>query len=291
MTFQELRDRADRVRGVPLQTVLLLAGAKQDGYDKAKWHTTQGIVSCTGMKFMNWNQRIGGGGAIDLAMHLNNLDFKAAVEWLWNHFPHPDRRQRQHPCRPNLTLPPQDPSKLPGVKRYLIHERAIAVSLIQPLIESGRLYADDRGNAVFLLLGKENLPVGAELRGTTQTRWRGMAPGSQKDLGYFSVPAPCATTVVLCESAIDAISCFALHPDRLCISTSGARPNPRWLALLIRQGYQVYCGFDSDSTGENMAKAMIALYPGVKRLLPTHHDWNDVLRSHLTVSPISQIAT
>jgi hypothetical protein len=284
MTFQKIRDRADRVRGIPLKAVLLLTGAERDRFDKAKWHTGKGTISFTGMKFMNWNQSGGGGGAIDLAMHLNDLDFKAAVEWLWNNFPYSDHREQVQPaCRSNLTLPPQNPSKLPGVKHYLVHERAIAASLIQPLIESGRLYADNRGNAVFLLLGKENNPVGAELRGTTPARWRGMAPGSQKDLGHFSVHAPRATTVILCESAIDAISCFALHPSRLCISTSGARQNPPWLPSLIRQGYEVYCGFDSDSTGENMAKAMIGLYPGIKRLRPTHHDWNDVLRSNPTV--------
>jgi hypothetical protein len=278
MTFQEVRDRANRIRGIPLQAVLLLTGAERDRHDKAKWHTAKGTISFTGMKFMNWSQMVGGGGAIDLAMHLNNLDFKAAVEWLCSHFPNLDRREQVHPpCRPNLTLPPQDPSKLPGVKRYLVHERAIPASLIQLLIESGRLYADNRGNAVFLLLGKENRPVGAELRGTAHTRWRGMASGSQKDLGYFSVHAPRATTIVLCESAIDAISFFALHPCRLCVSTSGARPNPRWLPSLIRQGYEVYCGFDSDSIGDNMAKDIIALYPSIKRLRPTQHDWNDVL--------------
>ena len=291
MTFQEIRDRADRVRGIPMQAVLLLTGAERDRYDKAKWHTGKGTISFNGMKFMNWNQRVGGGGAIDLAMHLNDLDFKAAVEWLWNNFPYSDHREQVQPsCRPNLLLPPQDPSKLPTVRYYLVHERAIAASLIEPLIESGRLYADNRGNAVLLLLGKENRPVGAELRGTTSARWRGMAPGSQKDLGYFSVHAPHATTVVLCESAIDAISCFALHPGRLCISTSGAKPNPCWLPLLIHQGYEVYCGFDSDSTGENMAKAMIALYPSVKRLRPTHHDWNDVLRSNPIALPLPPTA-
>ena len=285
MTFQEIRDRANRVRGIPLQAVLLLTGAERDRYDKTKWHTQKGTISFTGMKFMNWSQGVGGGGAIDLAMHLNGLDFKAALEWLWNHFPNPDHREQVQPPRgPNLTLPPQDPSKLSGVKRYLVHERAITLSLIEPFIESGRLYADNRGNAVFLLLGKENRPVGAELRGTTPARWRGMSPGSQKDLGYFSVHAPHATTVVLCESAIDAISCFALHPGRLCISTSGARPNPRWLPFLTRQGYEVYCGFDSDSAGENMAREMIALYPSVKRLRPIQHDWNDVLKSHSRTS-------
>jgi Protein of unknown function (DUF3991)/Toprim-like len=287
MTFQKIRDRANRVRGVPLQEVLRQMGAKRDRYDNAKWHTEKGTISCTGMKFMNWNQMVGGGGAIDLAMHLNDLDFKAAVEWLWNRFPHPDLREPVQPSRgTNLLLPRQDPSELPAVKRYLIHERAIPASLIHTLIESGSLYADNRANAVFLLLGKENSPVAAELRGTTPTRWRGMAPGSQKDLGYFFVPAPHATTVVLCESAIDAISCFVLHPRCLCISTSGARPNPLWLPGLISQGYEIYCGFDTDRTAEEIAGAMIALHPSVKRLRPSQHDWNDLLKSHRTASPL-----
>ncbi len=40
-------------------------------------------------------------------------------------------------------------------------------ALLDPLIQAGILYPDTRANAVFLLLGKQNLPVGAELRGTT----------------------------------------------------------------------------------------------------------------------------
>ena len=280
MSFHEIRDRANRVRGIPLQDVLHLAGAKQDRYDKAKWHTAKGAISCTAAKFMNWNQGVGGGGAIDLAMHLNSLEFRAAVEWLSNHFPHFDQpRAAGTSITTRLLLPPKDPDNLLAVRRYLVEERAIPASSIQILIDSGRLYADDRSNAVFLLLGKENNPVGAELRGITAARWRGMAPGSRKDLGYFSVPAPHRTAVVLCESAIDAISCVALSPGRLCISTSGARPNPSWLPELIRQGYEIYCGFDTDSTGEQMTDALLALYPSVIRLRPSQHDWNEVLQS------------
>jgi hypothetical protein len=287
MTFQELRDRANRVRGIPLQEVLRLTGATRDRYDSAKWHTGKGTISCTGTKFMNWNHMKGGGGAIDLAMHLKDLNFKAAVQWLCYHFPNVDYPERNHPpCGTLLTLPRQESSNLPAVRHYLVQERAIPASLIQILIESGALYADKRSNAVFLLLGENNTPVGAELRGTTPERWRGMAPGSKKDLGYFSVSAPSASTVVLCESAIDAISCCALHSGNLCISTSGARPDPRWLPLLIRQGYQIYCGFDSDSTGETMATLMMARYPTIKRLRPLHHDWNDVLKAH-TTAPLS----
>jgi hypothetical protein len=272
-----LGDRLDQLRRVPLPVVLREAGAQRDRCDKAKWHTPKGDISITGMKFMNWHQSRGGGGAIDLAMHLNDLDFKRAVEWLQRHFSiAPDSEPPQAPRR--LSLPLLDRSRLSAVKHYLVHERAITPLLTDSLIASGKLYADRHGNAVFPLLGKENKPVGAELRGTGPQRWRGMAPGSQKDLGYFSVQAPDATMVILCESAIDAISCLLLHPASLCLSTSGARPNPRWLPSLLSQGLPVYCGFDSDATGDAIAEQMIALHPSLRRLRPSQHDWNDILK-------------
>lgn len=280
MTFDEVRDRAEQVRSTPLEAVLHLMGAEQDEHDKAKWHTEQGTISVTGTKFMNWNQAHGGGGAIDLVIHLQHLGFKSAVQWLWDHFPSPGSAKRPVPCQMlELQLPARDDRKLSAVRHYLVRDRGLAPFLLEPFIQSGTLYADTRGNAVFLLLGKGNNPVGAELRGTTHRPWRGMAPGSQKDLGYFSAPASDTAAIILCESAIDAISCSALHPHYLCISTSGARSNPRWLRPLVHQGHQIYCGFDSDPIGENMAHTMIAVHPGVQRLRPTHHDWNDVLKS------------
>ncbi len=277
MTFDEVRDQLHQLRGIPLESVLLESGAQRDRYDKAQWHTTKGAISVTGMKFMNWNQAVGGGGAIDLAMHLHDLGFRAAVEWLRRYFSILGHRQSV-PTPRRLMLPPPDPSKLCVMKHYLIHDRAIAPHLIDALVEVGSLYADARGNAVFLLLGKENSMVGAELRGSSCARWRGMAPGSQKDLGYFAVHPARIGSIVLCESAIDAISCFLLHSDCLCVSTSGARPNPRWLPSLLSQGHPAYCGFDADSTGDNMARKMIGLYPNIQRLRPNQHDWNDVLK-------------
>ena len=281
MSFQQIRERAGSVRGISLQAVLLAAGAVQDRYDKAKWHTAQGVISVTGPKFMNWSRGVGGGGAIDLAIHLYRMGFKDAVEWLWRSFP--DRRvpeQAQMSTKPSLSLPPPDAGELSRVKHYLAAARAIPPAVVEPLIESGRLYADSRANAVFVLLGKGSTPVGAELRATGQRPWRGMAPGSLKDLGFFDVRPAEAEGIILCESAIDALSCFAIHPRHRCISTAGARPNPCWLASLIQQGHQVHCGFDADPTGESMARAMIALHPTVRRLRPpAHHDWNDVLRA------------
>ena len=220
-------------------------------------------------------------------MHLNRLDFKAALDWLAEHFPGVALQQVVAPPTPRLALrlPPPHPGKLQRVRQYLVHQRAIAPALLEPLIQAGTLYADARANAVFLLLGKENLPVGAELRGTTARPWRGLAPGTQKDQGCFAVPLEscpsspkAASPIILCESAIDALSCFALHPHCRCLSTAGARPNPHWLQSLLDQGDPIYCGFDADPTGDHMAAAMIALYPAIKRLRPPAHDWNDVLQ-------------
>jgi hypothetical protein len=271
-------DRFDQLRRIPLAAVLRESGAQRDRYDKAKWHTPKGAISITGLKFMNWQRGAGGGGAIDLAMHLNGCGLPAAVAWLQGHFPLPPLSEPPPTAR-RLALPPPDRSRLSAVRHYLAHDRAIPPSLTNSLIASGTLYADRRGNAVFLLLGKEDTPVGAELRGAGPHRWRGMAPGSQRDLGYFSVQARDVTMAILCESAIDAISCWLLHPSSLCLSTSGARSNPRWLPALLSQGLSVYCGFDSDATGDAMAEQMIALHPSLRRFRPSQHDWNDVLKS------------
>ncbi len=181
----------------------------------------------------------------------------------------------------SLCLPARDDSMLDQVCRYLQDERQLPSTHLEPLIESGTLYADSCGNAVFLLLGKQQRTVGAELRGTGPRVWRGMARGTQKNRGFFWVGSQELPVIVLCESAIDAISCFALSPDRICISTSGARPDPGWLGELIKRDYDIYCGFDADEVGHAMARQMIHLHPRVKRLSPPGHDWNDVLTARI----------
>jgi hypothetical protein len=218
------RARADRLRGLPLSAILSALEATPDPHDPAKWHTTRGVLSVSGAKFMNWSQSVGGGGAIDLVMHVRQVGFGQALEWLELHFgtaapwlPPATLQAR------SLSLPPAVADNWPRVRRYLVQERKLPATLLASLAQSGTVYADARANAVFLLLDNAGHPVGAELRGTMGTDWRGMAPGSRKDRGFFSLPAAIADGIVLCESAIDAISCHALHPDYRCLSTSGAR--------------------------------------------------------------------
>ena len=51
-----------------------------------RWHVTAGgqefEVLCTGPRFLDTRSNKGGGGAVDLAMHLLSVDFKSAVRIL-----------------------------------------------------------------------------------------------------------------------------------------------------------------------------------------------------------------
>ena len=297
MNFDDLRQRAAVVRTVPLETVLLFRGAERDQHDRHKWHTEQGPLSVSGPKFMNWYRGRGGGGAIDLVMHLAGVDFRTAVAWLQQHLAaspptsggpatHAPRKEfTAAEKRGGLRLPLPNARLLGRVRQYLTRRRGLALSLIEPLVQTGKLYADNRGNAVFLLVAGKRVPacgwrpVGAELRGTGPQVWRGMAPGTRKDLGYFWIGEGGSREIVLCESAIDAMSCFQIHPQRICISTSGVRADPPWLDGLLARGYDIFCGFDADGPGDAAAACMLALHPVIRRLRPPAHDWNDVLTS------------
>jgi hypothetical protein len=282
-TYEDIKNKATRVRQIDLKEVLKRTGAVNDTIDKAKWRTCQGVISVTGQKFINWSHGgIGGGGAIDLIIHLNQYDFKTAVRWLSENFlvcRTPMSNTIKAVLKPALKLPKKDDNKLSQIKNYLHYDRFVPPELINFLVTCGRLYADKRANAVFLLLGKEKTVVGAELRGTTKKPWRGMATGSRKDLGCFYVKGSNTRKMVLCESAIDALSCFTLHPDVISLSTSGANPNPAWLTIFINKGFEIYCGFDADETGDRLATKMMRLYPSVKRLRPFKQDWNEILKS------------
>jgi hypothetical protein len=265
------------LRGVPLSEVLTRLGAVRDARDKARWKTVRGSLSVTGMRFYNWHEHAGGGGAIDLVMHLKGVDFRRAVAWLQESFGH---LVAASPPRDGPFSPPvRDERMLGRVVRYLELERAIPHGVLAPLIDAESVYADARGNAVFLHLDARGKPVGAELRGTTHVQWRGMARGSRKAAGYFAVGPADPHELVLCESAIDAISCSALRPTARALSTAGACPHPAWLNDTLAAGRPVYCGFDADEAGENAARLMIARHPEIARLRPATHDWNDDLAS------------
>jgi hypothetical protein len=312
VTRDDFQRRANLVRDIPLEVVLRSWGAVRDRSDKSRWQTPRGPLSVTGAKFFDWHDRHGGGGAIDLVMHLGGGDARQAIEWLWHHYGSQladtnlapasdgtfasslsrpvdgDRDCKGHDSPSQLRLPLSSPAKLERVRRYLHQRRYLCPNILATLIDDGKLYADNRGNAVFLMVaGKPNRAIGAELRGTGSRVWRGLAPGTRRDAGYFWIGRRDSQRIVLCESAIDAISCFQLQlqpqqpaglgEECICISTAGVRPDAPWLRPLLARGYAIYCGFDTDEAGERACRQMIARHPSVHRLRPPQHDWNETL--------------
>ena len=79
MTRDDFRRQADFVRAIPLEVVLTSWGAVRDRRDKSQWRTPRGPLSVTGTKFFNWHDCHGGGGAIDLVMHLSGWDASQAI--------------------------------------------------------------------------------------------------------------------------------------------------------------------------------------------------------------------
>jgi hypothetical protein len=282
--------KCEYYRAIPLETVLRNDGAKQDIHDRKKWHTIQGSISITGPEFFNWHCNYGGGGAIDLVMHLKDCDFSTAIAWLSTVTPSQllyEKRSNHYPQTRNshtykkLLLPAKNTTHLPRITSYLIQERKLPQHLIYRTIESGSIYADTKANAVFLMRGACAAIVGAELRGTIRKKWRGLAPGSDKQRGAFYTGSPSFKTVSLCESAIDALSYVTLYPNTLAISTTGANPHLQWIENFIKNDFRLLCAFDNDNTGNQMADKILNLYPMIKRHCPWLHDWNDILKDKM----------
>ncbi len=306
MTRDDFRRQADAVRSIPLETVLTRWGAERDRRDRSQWRTERGPLSVTGAKFFNWHLREGGGGAIDLVMHLGGWDADTAVQWLQQHLV--------------LTLPP--PLWLPALPRTLARGELLPVVTLKPTRQAQRRAtpsspgesrppragaslsyraawsggrhpraADRRGKSVCRRARQRGLSDGG--RKAQSSDWRRVAwhrsaylawTGARHAQGRRLLLGRRAGSqkIVLCESAIDAISCFQLHRTQLheqciCISTAGVRPDAPWLQPLLARGYDIHCGFDDDEPGNTVASQMITRHPSIKRLRPPAHDWNDAL--------------
>jgi len=177
MSRDDFRRKADHVRAIPLEVVLRRWGAVRDRRDKSQWRTPRGPLSVTGPKFCNWHTHEGGGGAIDLVMHLAGWDARRAIEWLWCHLgsrvdateltTHTNTGANAPPraasspnatsssrCRGVLTnqsdddairrerrrplrLPTASPANLQPVRRYLIERRCLSATIVDSLIVHG----------------------------------------------------------------------------------------------------------------------------------------------------------
>ncbi|NER26526.1 MAG: DUF3991 domain-containing protein, partial [Symploca sp. SIO1C4] len=295
---------AEQVRDADLETVAADLGLAQDRHDKHKWKDGEHTISINGSKFIDWQANRGGGGAIDLVMHVRKVDFQGAVEWLSGQSlsPHVSFSKQQSQIesaepRP-LEMPTPNQEKWKAVRQYLVESRGLPAVLVDHIHERGLVYADDKQNAVFVRYasngdGREwerKEPIGASLRGTRgeNNSFHGLVPGSWREQGWFWIGAGKGEVkrVFLTESPIDALSLATIDKNRqtaagitLYLSTDGSGAVPtEVLKRVLERGGQVVAAFDVDQAGEEMAWRLAQELPGVSRVSPAYgKDWNERL--------------
>ena len=178
-----------------------------------------------------------------------------------------------------------------GGHPYLERERAIPAPLLASERFTGRVRIDDRGNAVFPHFDAEGLS-GYELKNVGFT---GFASGGSKAL-WLSQELPGDKRLVICESAIDALSHAVLFPDNASRYASiGGKPNPqqpelvRAAAARMPPDCEIVSAMDADEDGAKLAEVVrkaVALTGRMDLRFTLHEpfgfkDWNDQLRAKL----------
>jgi len=301
---KKYQNLADKVRDVPLEQVVYELGLDPDPKDKHKWIHENHIINITGSKFYDWQHLKGGGGAIDLVMHVDQCDFKQAVAWLNDRLGegamlqatsyHAKEIAQAEPA-PKFTPPVQESSQWQIVKTYLTRERRLPSSLVDNLHQQGLVYADDKQNAVFIRRSLDDeIITGATLRGTAgvENTFKGLALGSKRNTGWFHFQlggqsSDSIQRAVLVESPIDAMSFAVLDRTEsrktIYLSTDGAGQIPLEF-LRTLPASSVIVAYDNDQPGYLMAQSVMEQLPNAVRRAPKLKDWNSELKNMFNLS-------
>ena len=201
------KDVVDKARNTDLVTYLEsfrgFTFENKQGIFRAKQHPSLAIKSDR----LSWywhSKGIGGYGAIDFMMKIENYDFKSAVALLEN----------GKPCYVSATFERSSkafflPEKAKSHSRayaYLTKTRGIDRRLVNQLIQEEKIYEDTKGNAVFIGFDEQDKPT---LRGTyTDKPFRMDQVGSDKRYG-FSIDGK-SNQLYIFESAVDLLSYITL---------------------------------------------------------------------------------
>ncbi len=301
---ESFRMMADRVRDLDLIDVVEALGATRDPQDKHKYKINGSSISINGDKFFDQSLQSGGGGAIDLVMHVNTTTLRQAVQWLSSEFGEQralaattakaERDTKAIVKAPRTLMLPvrsKEQVHIDKMRDYLINERKLDAHLVEQLIARGDVYpavkVGKNGrtfvNVVALSRGRNKQPGGAEIVGISGVKWKGLAKGSNKKLSVFSVGPKQPQRVVFVSSMIDAVSYHQLNQTHKAVSVAGEASPERIRELVSRYIHEVESvdnafalGFDDDDVGRAAAEKI----PEFEHLKLGHgcKDWNDLVK-------------
>jgi hypothetical protein len=293
------KDDIARVRGLPLEAVLHSLGAERDPKDPAhNWRLGASRITVTDARFYDHNAagalhrmregRAGGGGAIDLVQYVKDIGFREAVRELGglaaSQKAFGSATAKAAPAHPSADVRPRPtpaPDRAARAIWYLTAARMIPEAIVEREMQSGRVFADARGNVVFRLRDEAGQEVGYEVRGTYEKPYHSV----HGEKGLFITKADDTRRAAFVESGIEALSYRALRGAGLILSTTGsAIERPATMARLLKaRGYEIVTAFNADRSGDRMADKMRELLGSeVRRDRPwgdRGKDWNEQLKS------------
>jgi hypothetical protein len=209
----------------------------------------------------------------------------------------------QEPLSP-FRAPVRDDRCWTQVRACLIGERQLPEHWIDDLYRRGRVYADERGRAVFIREDGQ-MPTGAVVQGMwAEKAYLGLEPGTRCDEGWFSVAVPdldnsSPPTLILAQSPIEALSCLEVHCRLYRDRPDGLNDNGPVKAISMDAVEGVVNGVPHDAIRETLERGGVVLvkveqgevgervwqqvhegYPQarVRRAMAYQQDWNGVLR-------------
>jgi Toprim-like/Protein of unknown function (DUF3991) len=303
MTITEL---ADQVRSIPLREVLELYGfeAKPEGTTfRAK--TERHNIVVTGSRWFDNKANVGGGGAIDLVMHIAGVDFSVACRSLADEFRPLDagqaslsfpRSSRSDPATEKKSFEElialyavRDDSNWPVARVYLTETRRIDPAIADGLHAVGSIHANDHRpnpSLVFLHRDAYGKVRGATLRDTKHRSAFRPCLGNKLTAWFAIGNLAHADRVAAVESPIDALSYYSLFAgrcDALAVVSCAGSTVPHELMLQAHDRRQAFVvALDNDVAGKRgSSKAWddTADWAGFRLSSdrPKHKDWNDDL--------------
>ena len=143
---------ASKVRDLSLAKVAYELGLNPDPKDKHNGKVKSILLTSLVVSFMTGKHLKGGGGAIDLVMHINDCDFKQSVAWLNDRFgegatleavTYKTREIIQRSPVLEFTPPVPEESNWQEVRKYLTRSRKLPSGLVDELYKEGLVYADE----------------------------------------------------------------------------------------------------------------------------------------------------
>jgi hypothetical protein len=270
----------EELRQLDLVAVCSFLGLEPDQNDSKQFKNDSFRINVTGFKWYDHAAQKGGGGAIDLTMHVKNLSFMGACSFLGGvsgELPTATPNTTKTPKETTTKPPEADNSHLPAVMAYLTDLRGLNADLVRWCFEKGLIYADSRRNCVF-----RYGTIGAELRGTGAIQWRGVYGVIEQG---FILPARAAVGVAVLESAIDALSYRQLHREIITVSIAGNsnhKATNHAVSLAKSKNLPIISAFDSDQGGD-IANTILSEYGAklgvnvIQDRPTTAKDWNEAL--------------